>query len=106
MSIYILGSARTPVGSFLGGLSTVKKASVLGGYAIKEAVKRSNVDLAKIDEVIMGQVVQAGSGQAPARQATIFSGLSESVPATTINKVCGSGMKALIMGAQTIKCRR
>ena len=102
MSVYILGSARTPVGSFLGGLSTVK-ASVLGGAAIKEAVKRSNVDPSKVDEVIMGQVVQAGSGQAPARQATIFSGLSESVPATTINKVCGSGMKALIMGAQSIK---
>ena len=102
MSVYILGSARTPVGSFLGGLSTLK-ASALGGAAIKEAVKRSNIDPLKIDEVFMGQVVQAGSGQAPARQATIFSGLSESVPATTINKVCGSGMKALIMGAQTIK---
>ena len=102
MSVFILGSARTPVGSFLGGLSSLK-ASVLGGAAIKEAVKRSNIDPSKVDEVIMGQVVQAGSGQAPARQATIFSGLSESVPATTINKVCGSGMKALIMGAQTIK---
>lgn len=101
MSVYILGSARTPIASFLSSYSSVR-ATELGGIAIKEAVSRSKVASEKIDEVIMGQVVQAGSGQAPARQATIYSGLPRSVPATTINKVCGSGMKSLIMGAQSI----
>jgi len=101
MSIYILGSARTPIASFLSSYSSLR-APELGGIAIKEAVSRSNISAESVDEVIMGQVVQAGSGQAPARQATIYSGLPSSVPATTINKVCGSGMKSLIMGAQSI----
>ena len=101
MSVYILSSARTPVTSFLGGFSNLK-ATELGGYAIKEAVLRSGVSKQKVDEVIIGQVIQAGSGQSPARQATIFGELPNSVPATTINKVCGSGMKSLIMGAQSI----
>ena len=101
MSVYILGSARTPIASFLSSYSSLT-ASQLGGVAIKESVKRSGVLHSDIGEVILGQVVQAGCGQAPARQATIHSGLPNSVPATTINKVCGSGMKSLIMGAQSI----
>ena len=101
MTVYILSSARTPIASFLSSYSNLS-APALGGHAIKEAVSRGNIPTDKIDEVIMGQVVQAGSGQAPARQATIASGLPNSVPATTINKVCGSGMKSLIMGAQSI----
>ena len=102
MNIYILGAARTPIASFLGGLSSIKSTK-LGGLAIQEAVKRSGISPENIDEVIMGQVVQAGVGQSPARQATLQAGLPESVPATTINKVCGSGMKSLIMAAQSIK---
>ena len=101
MSVYILGSARTPITSFLGPYSSTS-ACELGGVAIKASVDRSNIPVEKIDEVIMGMVVQAGSGQAPARQATIYSGLPCSVPATTINKVCGSGLKSIIMGAQSI----
>lgn len=101
MSIYILGGARTPSGSFLGSLSTVP-APMLGATAIKGALKRSGIGPNQVDEVLMGQVVQAGSGQAPARQATIFAELPESVPSTTVNKVCGSGLKTIIMGAQTI----
>ena len=101
MSVYILGSARTPIASFLSSYSNIS-APELGGIAIKAAVKKSNISPEDVNEVIIGQVVQAGSGQAPARQATIFSGLPQSTPATTINKVCGSGMKSLIMGAQSI----
>lgn len=99
MSVYIVSGARTPQGSFLGSLSSVP-APKLGAIAIEEAVKKANVD--SVDEVFMGNVVSAGVGQAPARQATIFSGLSESTPATTVNKVCGSGMQSVILGARTI----
>lgn len=102
MSVYILGGARTPSGSFLGSLSRVK-APELGAVAIKSALERSNIKPEQVDEVYMGNVVQAGVGQAPARQSAIAAGLPESVPATTINKVCGSGLKTILLGAQGIK---
>lgn len=102
MSVYILSGARTPSGTFMGPLSSVP-APKLGAVAIEAALKRAEVDKNKVDEVLMGNVVQAGVGQAPARQATIFAGLPESVPATTVNKVCGSGLKTILMGAQAIK---
>lgn len=102
MSVYILSGARTASGSFLGALSTVS-APKLGAVAIEGAVLKAGIDKSKIDEVFMGNVVTAGVGQAPARQAAIFANLSESVPCTTLNKVCGSGLKAIITAAQTIK---
>jgi len=101
MSVYILNGARTPQGSFLGSLSTVS-APKLGAIAISGAIEKAGVSKDKIDEVFMGNVVQAGVGQAPARQAAIFSGLPESVPCTTINKVCGSGLQSIIFGARSI----
>lgn len=101
MSVYILSGDRTPFGSFLGSLSNVS-APHLGANAIKGALLKANIDGKDIHEVFMGHVIQAGVGQAPARQATIFAGLPEAVPATTINKVCGSGLKAIIAGAQSI----
>src|SRR3954453_10033094 len=90
----ILSAVRTPIGRYLGGLSSFT-APQLGAMAIREAVRRAGVDAGAIEEVIMGQVVQGGSGQAPARQALIHAGLPASVPALTINKVCGSGLKAV-----------
>jgi len=102
MNVYILSGARTPSGSFNGALANVQ-APHLGATAIKGAVERSSVDANKIDEVFMGNVVQAGLGQAPARQAMIYAGLPKSVGATTINKVCGSGMKTIMLAAQSIK---
>ena len=101
MSVYILSGARTPNGSFMGSLSNVS-APRLGAVAIKAALERAEVDSSVVDEVFMGNVVTAGIGQAPARQAAIFAGLPESVPCTTINKVCGSGLKTIITGAQSI----
>ena len=101
MSVYILSGARTPVGSFLGGLSTVS-APKLGAAAIDGALGKANLEKGQVDEVFMGNVVSAGVGQAPARQAAIFAGLPESTPCTTLNKVCGSGLKTVITGAQTI----
>lgn len=100
-SVYILGGARTAQGSFLGLLSTVA-APKLGAVAIEGAVKNTGVDAKNIDEVFMGNVVQAGVGQAPARQAAIFAGLPESVSTTTVNKVCGSGLQSIILAARTI----
>lgn len=100
-SVYILGGARTPQGSFLGALSTVS-ATKLGAIAIEGALKKVDLPKDRVDEVFMGNVVQAGVGQAPARQATIFAGLPESTPTTTINKVCGSGLQSIILGARTI----
>ena len=100
--IVIVSAARTPIGSFMGALSTVA-APQLGATAIKGALDKINLDYAKVDEVIMGNVVQAGVGQAPARQAALLAGLSKEVVATTINKVCASGMKAIMQGAQAIK---
>ncbi|MGV8992706.1 MAG: acetyl-CoA C-acyltransferase [Flavobacterium sp.] len=100
--IVIVSAARTPIGSFMGALSTVP-APQLGAAAIKGALDKINLDYAKVDEVIMGNVVQAGVGQAPARQAALLAGLSKAVVATTVNKVCASGMKAIMQGAQAIK---
>lgn len=101
MSVYLLAGARTPSGSFLGSLSSVS-APKLGAAAIAGALKKAEIRPDQIDEVIMGNVVSAGVGQAPARQAAMFAGLPESVPCTTINKVCGSGMRTMIAGAQSI----
>ena len=99
--VCIVSAVRTPIGSFMGGLSTVP-APQLGAIAIESALKRINLDPNLVDEVLMGNVVQAGTGQAPARQAAIFAGIPNTVPCTTINKVCASGMKAVMQGAQAI----
>ena len=101
----ILSAVRTPIGRYLGGLSGFT-APQLGAIAIREAVSRAGVDPAAVDDVIMGQVVQGGSGQAPARQALIHAGLPASIPALTINKVCGSGLKAVMLASQAIKAGR
>jgi acetyl-CoA C-acetyltransferase len=98
----IVSATRTPVGRFLGGLSPLK-APQLGAIAIREAVSRSGVSADSIDEVIFGNVVQGGVGQAPARQAAIHGGVPSTVPAVTINKVCGSGLKSVMLAAQAIK---
>ena len=100
-TVYILSAVRTPMGSFLGGLSAVS-ATKLGSIAIKAAVERSGVSVDHIDEVFMGNVLQAGVGQAPARQAALGAGLGQNVPCTTVNKVCASGMKSIMLGAQSI----
>lgn len=99
--VVIVSVARTPIGSFMGALSTVP-APRLGAIAIKGAMDRINLDPTLVEEVIMGQVVQAGAGQAPTRQAALFAGLPDSVPCTTVNKVCASGMKAVMLAAQAI----
>ncbi|MDB9786631.1 thiolase family protein [Bacteriovoracaceae bacterium] len=101
MTSYILSATRTPIASFMGPLSQVP-APKLGAHAIKEAIKQTNIDCEKIDEVIMGNVIQAGIGQAPARQASIFAEIPHSVPCTTVNKVCGSGLQSVIIGSQSI----
>lgn len=101
--IVIVSAVRTPIGSFMGALSTVT-APQLGAIAIKGALDKINLKPELIDEVFMGNVVQAGVGQAPARQASILAGLPVSVACTTVNKVCASGMKAVMMGAQAILC--
>ncbi len=99
--IAIVSAVRTPIGSFLGALSTIP-APQLGGTAIKGAIDKIGLDSDLVDEVIMGNVVQAGVGQAPARQASRAAGLPDTVVATTVNKVCASGMKAVMQGAQSI----
>jgi len=101
--IVIVSAVRTPIGSFLGSLSSVP-ATQLGAIAIKAALKKINLDPKKVDEVLMGSVLQANLGQAPARQAAIFAGIPDAVPCTTVNKVCASGMKAIMQGAQAIQC--
>jgi len=98
----ILSAARTPTGRFGGSLSTIP-APRLGAYAIAAAVERAGVDPILIDEVFMGQVVQAGSGQAPARQAAVYAGLPDSIGAVTLNKICGSGLRTVMMAATSIK---
>jgi acetyl-CoA C-acetyltransferase len=98
----IVSAVRTPIGKFLGALSTLS-APELGAIAIREAVSRAGIDTADVAEVIMGNVVQGGVGQAPARQAVIKSGLPSTVSALTINKVCGSGLKAVMLAAQSIR---
>ena len=99
--VVIVAMARTPIGSFLGSLSTIS-APKLGAIAIKGALDKINLNPQLVDEVVMGHVVQAGTGQAPARQAAIFAGLPDTVPCTTINKVCASGMKSVMQAAQSI----
>src|SRR5437868_7724657 len=100
--VVIISGCRTPVGKFQGSLSSFT-APQLGAMAVREAVKRANVDPALVDECIMGNVVSAGLGQNPARQAAIFGGLPPAVGAMTINKVCGSGLKAVALAAQAIQ---
>ncbi len=100
--IVIVAAARTPVGKFQGGLASLS-APQLGALAVKEAVRRAGIDPASVDECIMGNVLSAGLGQNPARQAALFGGLPPSVGALTINKVCGSGLKAVALAAQAIE---
>ena len=99
--VVIVSAVRTPIGSFMGALSSVP-ATKLGAAAIKGALHKINLDPKLVEEVLMGNVVQAGNGQAPARQAALYAGLSENVACTTVNKVCASGMKAVMQGAQAI----
>lgn len=101
--VVIVSAVRTPIGSFMGGLSTVS-APKLGAVAIKGALAKIQLDVNLVDEVFMGNVIQAGVGQAPARQAAIYAGLPNSVVCTTVNKVCASGMKSVMLGAQAIQC--
>ncbi len=101
--VYIVAAVRTPMGSFGGSLSTVP-ATQLGATAIKGAIAKAGINPSVVDEVFMGNVLQANLGQAPARQAAIFAGLSNTVPCTTVNKVCASGMKAISLAAQSILC--
>ncbi len=101
-AVILKGGARTPIGRFLGGLSSFS-APDLGAIAVRAAVERSGIDPAQLDEVVMGNVVGAGSGQAPARQAAVRGGIAATVPALTVNKVCGSGLKAVMLAAQAIR---
>src|SRR5512143_2241058 len=98
----IVSAARTPVGRFMGSLASLP-ATRLGALAVREAVKRAGIDAEQIDEVLLGQVVTAGAGQAPARQTAIFAGLPDSVGAVTLNKVCGSGLEAGMLAASQLK---
>ena len=99
--VVIVSAARTPIGSFMGALSTIP-APKLGSIAIKGALEKIGLKPELVEEVLMGNVVQAGTGQAPARQAAIYAGIPNTVPCTTVNKVCASGMKAITLGAQSI----
>lgn len=99
--VYIVSAVRTPVGSFLGALSSIP-ATKLGSIAIKGAIEKAGIKAADVQEVFMGNVLQAGAGQAPARQAAIYAGIEHTVPCTTINKVCASGMKSVMFAAQSI----
>ena len=99
---YVLGMARTPIGSFGGSLSKISAVD-LGAHSIKQAIAKAGVRPEDIEEVFMGQVLQAGSGQAPARQAALAAGVSSSTPCTTINKVCASGMKSIMLASQSIR---
>ncbi|WP_421809042.1 acetyl-CoA C-acyltransferase [Flagellimonas sp.] len=99
--VVIVSAVRTPIGSFMGALSTIP-APKLGAVAIKGALDKIGLTPEKVEEVLMGNVVQAGTGQAPARQAAIYAGIPDTVPCTTVNKVCASGMKAIMQGAQSI----
>lgn len=99
--VVIVSAVRTPIGSFMGTLSSIS-APKLGAIVIEGALKKANIKPEMVDEVLMGNVVQAGTGQAPARQAAIYAGIPDSVPCTTINKVCASGMKTIMQAAQSI----
>src|SRR3954447_6891020 len=100
--IVIVSAARTPVGSFNGALSSLP-AHELGAVAIKAAVERAGVTAAEVDEVVLGQVLQAGGGQGPARQAAIKAGVPVSAPGWSLNQLCGSGLRAVALGAQQIQ---
>ena len=100
--VVILSAVRTPLGGFQGDLSSLS-APLLGAKSIEAALKSAGVSESAIDEVYLGNVVSAGVGQAPARQASLNAGLSKSVPCTTVSKVCGSGMKAVMLAADAIK---
>ena len=99
--VFIVGAARTPIGSFNGALAALP-APRLGAAAVAEAVRRAGLRPEQVDEIVMGNVLSAGMGQAPARQAGIGGGLPHSVAAVTVNKVCGSGLKAILLGQQAI----
>ena len=99
--VYVVSATRTPIGSYLGALASLP-APRLGAVAIKAAIERAKLDPARVQEVFMGNVLSAGIGQAPARQAAIFAGVPDSVPATTVSKVCGSGLQAVIFGTKTV----
>jgi acetyl-CoA C-acetyltransferase len=101
-AVILKGGARTPIGRFLGGLSGLQ-APELGAIAVRAATERSGIDVDDVDEVIIGNVVTAGAGQAPARQAAVNGGVPATVPAVTVNKVCGSGLKAVMLAAQAIR---
>jgi acetyl-CoA C-acetyltransferase len=101
-NVWIVSATRTPVGKFMGGLASLT-APQLGGIAIKEAMARAGVEPVQVDEVIMGNVVQAGGGQNPARQSALAAGMLDCINAFTVNKVCGSGLKAVMLAAQAIK---
>jgi len=101
--VVIVSAIRTPIGSFMGSLSSIA-APKLGAVAIKGALEKINMDAELVDEVYMGNVLQAGVGQAPAKQAALYAGLPHSIPCTTINKVCASGMKSIAFAAQAIQC--
>ena len=101
-AVILKGGVRTPIGRFLGGLSSFS-APELGAMAVRAAVERAGIDVGDVDEVIMGNVVGAGAGQAPARQAAVHGGIPATVPALTVNKVCGSGLKAVMLAAQAIR---
>ncbi len=100
--VVIAGAVRTAIGKFIGGLSSFR-APQLGSFAVKAALERAKVDPKLVDEVIMGNVLQAGLGQNPARQASIYGGVPVEAGALTVNKVCGSGLKAVVLGTQAIK---
>ena len=99
----ITAAVRTPIGKFLGALAGIP-ATRLGSIAVREAIRRAGVEPGLVDEVIMGNVVSAGLGQNPARQAALGADLPDSIPAMTLNKVCGSGLKAVVLAAQAVKC--
>lgn len=101
-AVILKGGVRTPIGRFLGGLSPLS-APQLGAMVVRAAVQRAGIAVAEVDEVILGNVVGAGAGQAPARQAAVHGGIPATIPALTINKVCGSGLKAVMLAAQSIK---
>src|SRR4051812_3505126 len=99
---FLLSAARTPIGKFLGGLAELT-APQLGAVAVAEALRRARVPVERVDEVILGNVIQAGVGQNPARQAALKAGLPDGIAAFTVNKVCGSGLKAVMLAAQAIR---
>ena len=100
--IVIISAARTPIGTYKGSLKNIK-ADQLGSIVIKEVIHRANIDKQEINEVIMGQVLTASAGQNPARQAALNAGLSFSIPAHLVNQVCGSGLRSVVSGYQTLK---